>query len=68
MLFQTRLYLGGCAAWDGMSEWREVAAVADVGTTAVEGWAGYWYQASPPPMLGYVPDALFPATTEKEQS
>lgn len=51
-----------------MSEWRKVAVVADVGTTVVEGWAGYQYQASSCLMLGHDPDSLYPAITEREQS
>jgi hypothetical protein len=67
MLFRKILYLGGCAAaaGGGMAEWRKMAVV---GTTVVEEWVGYQYQAFPLLMLGHYPNALNLATTEKEQS
>lgn len=44
------------------------AVVVGVGTTAVEGWAGYWCQASPCQMPGHCSDDLTPVTTEKGQA
>jgi hypothetical protein len=66
-LLHNRPYLGGCAADGGMPVQGREAVVAGVGTTAVEGWAGYWCQASPCQTPGHCSDDLILVTTEKEQ-
>lgn len=63
-----KLYLGSCAADAGMFGWGKEAVVADVGTTVVEGWVGYLYQASQHLMKGHYSAGLNPVLTETGQA